>query len=268
TPPPHPTYRTTARISIPAPVPMPAWTESEVARLLSVSSPPASPLSPWFSPPPQIPFPPLPPILLPPSPILASLGYRAPMNRLRDEAASTSHSPPSQLLSASRREDRPDVTLPPQKRLDIALGPRYEVGESSSAAAARPAGGFRADYGFVATVDREIMRDPEREVGYGITDSWDEIAEARMSREAWTRATNASDLVHGEVISLRTTVLGQISEIRELQAADRRRQTGQIAALQGQVTALQAQVATLQGHQGLARDSTHPEPPEEAGGSA
>nr|GFD11296.1 hypothetical protein [Tanacetum cinerariifolium] len=24
---------------------------------------------------------------------------------------------------------------------------------------------------------REIMRDPEREVGYGITDSWDEIVE-------------------------------------------------------------------------------------------
>nr|GFD63856.1 hypothetical protein [Tanacetum cinerariifolium] len=51
-----------------------------------------------------------------------------------------------------------EVTLPPRKRLDIALGPRYEVGESSSAAT-RPAGGFRADYGFVATVDREIMRD-------------------------------------------------------------------------------------------------------------
>nr|GFC50171.1 hypothetical protein [Tanacetum cinerariifolium] len=51
----------------------------------------------------------------------------------------------------------------PQKRLGIALGPRYEVGESSSAAAARPTGGLRADYGFVATVDREIMRDPERE---------------------------------------------------------------------------------------------------------
>nr|GFB65945.1 hypothetical protein [Tanacetum cinerariifolium] len=32
----------------------------------------------------------------------------------------------SQLLSASRREDRPEVTLPPRKRLDIALGPRYE----------------------------------------------------------------------------------------------------------------------------------------------
>nr|GFD41122.1 hypothetical protein [Tanacetum cinerariifolium] len=27
------------------------------------------------------------------------------------------------LLSASRIEDRPEVTLPPRKRLDIALGP-------------------------------------------------------------------------------------------------------------------------------------------------
>nr|GEZ76440.1 hypothetical protein [Tanacetum cinerariifolium] len=43
---------------------------------------------------------------------------------------------------------------------------------------------------------------------------------------------------------------------------------GQITALQGQVTALQAQVATLQGQQVLAMDSTHPKPPEEAGGSA
>nr|GFD17289.1 hypothetical protein [Tanacetum cinerariifolium] len=94
------------------------------------------------------------------------------MIRLRDEAASTSP-PPSQLPSASHMEDRPEVTLPPQKRLDIALGPMYEVGESSSAAATRPTGGFRADYGFVAAVDKEIMRDPEREVGYGITDSWD-----------------------------------------------------------------------------------------------
>ncbi|GJU98427.1 hypothetical protein Tco_1327698 [Tanacetum coccineum] len=69
-------------------------------------------------------------------------------------------SSPSLLLPfASRREDRPDVTLPPRKRLGIALGPRYEVRESSSAAA-RPAGGLRSDYGFVATMDREIRRDP------------------------------------------------------------------------------------------------------------
>ncbi|GKG41696.1 hypothetical protein Tco_0473447, partial [Tanacetum coccineum] len=53
----------------------------------------------------------------------------------------------------------------------------YEVGESLSAAAARPAGGLRVDYGFVATMDREIRRDSEREVAYRITDSWDEIVE-------------------------------------------------------------------------------------------
>nr|GFC04628.1 hypothetical protein [Tanacetum cinerariifolium] len=108
TPPPNPAYRTTDRISIPAPVPMPAWTDSEVVRLLAISSPPASPLSPWSSPPPQISFPPLPPILSPHSSILApapppspirSLGYRAAMIRLKDEAASTSP-PPLQLPSA------------------------------------------------------------------------------------------------------------------------------------------------------------------------
>nr|GEZ76628.1 hypothetical protein [Tanacetum cinerariifolium] len=149
---------------------------------------------------------------------------------------------PAPIPSASRREDRPEVTLPPRKRLDIALGPRYEVGESSYAAAARPAGGLRADYGFVATMDREIMRDPEREFGYRITDSWDKIVEtldrrayaytrhlmeteAMMSREAWVRATDVSDLVHGKVMLLRTTVLGQMSEIRKLHAAGRRRQT-------------------------------------------
>nr|GEV43125.1 hypothetical protein [Tanacetum cinerariifolium] len=46
TPSPHPAYRMTARISIPTPVPMPAWFDSEVVRLLAMSSPPASPLSP------------------------------------------------------------------------------------------------------------------------------------------------------------------------------------------------------------------------------
>nr|GFD40818.1 hypothetical protein [Tanacetum cinerariifolium] len=47
--------------------------------------------------------------------------------------------------------------------------------------------------------------------------------EARLSREAWVRSTNASDLVRSEVMSLRTTILGQMTEIRELHAADRRR---------------------------------------------
>nr|GEX63525.1 hypothetical protein [Tanacetum cinerariifolium] len=75
----------------------------------------------------------------------------------------------------SHRIDVPKVTLPPQKRLCIALGLRFEVGESSSASTTRPTRGFRVDYCFVATLDDEIRCDHERDVGYRITDTWDEV---------------------------------------------------------------------------------------------
>ncbi|GKF54162.1 hypothetical protein Tco_0161072, partial [Tanacetum coccineum] len=60
TPPAHLAYSVTARISIPALVPTPVWSDEEVARLLAISTPPSSPLSPWSSPLSQIPFPLLP----------------------------------------------------------------------------------------------------------------------------------------------------------------------------------------------------------------
>ncbi|GKC46676.1 hypothetical protein Tco_1064398 [Tanacetum coccineum] len=125
-----------------------------------------------------IPSPPLPvssPVLVispsPPASPIRPLSYQAAMIRLRAEAPSTSHSlplpppiilshtrsnapssrtppllpiplptssPPLHLLTIDRRADRPEVTLPPRKRLDITLGLRYEVGESSSAPTARP----------------------------------------------------------------------------------------------------------------------------------
>ncbi|GJT41411.1 hypothetical protein Tco_0941276, partial [Tanacetum coccineum] len=221
TPPPHPAYRVTARISIQDEPPTPFWSDTEVARLLAIPTLPPPPLSPWSSTLPQIPSLPLPPILSPlpvSPPLLVSspppaspirpLGYRAAMIRLRAKAPSTSYSlplpppiilshtisdapssgtlpllpiplptssPPLHLLYIDRRADRPEVTLPPRKWLGIALGPRYEVGKSSSAPTARPHGGFRADYGFVATMDKEIMRDLERDVSYGITDIWDKM---------------------------------------------------------------------------------------------
>ncbi|GJT21009.1 hypothetical protein Tco_0890946 [Tanacetum coccineum] len=70
-----------------------------------------------------------------------------------------------------------EVTLPPWKRLCIALGMRYKVGKSSSAPTARPTRGFRSDYYFVATFNDEIRRDPERYIGYGITNTWDDMVE-------------------------------------------------------------------------------------------
>nr|GFC55160.1 hypothetical protein [Tanacetum cinerariifolium] len=170
---------------------------------LAIPSPPPSPLSLWSSPP-QIHSPPLPvspPLPISSLPLPASptypLGYQAAMIRLRAKASSTSHPllsgtppsgtppllpiplptqlPPLILPSTSHRANVLEVTLPPRKRLCIALGPRYKVGESSSAAAARPTRGFMADYGFVATLVDEIRQDPKREVGYGIIDTWDEM---------------------------------------------------------------------------------------------
>ncbi|GJY97051.1 putative reverse transcriptase domain-containing protein [Tanacetum coccineum] len=138
----------------------------QVARLLAIPTPPPTPLSPWSSPLPQIPSLPLPPILspLPVSPPLP-ISYPPPASSIR-------------LLgyrAAMIRADIPEVILPPWKRLGIALGLRYKVGKSSSAPTARPPVGFRADYGFVATMNREIMQDLERDVSYGITDTWDKM---------------------------------------------------------------------------------------------
>ncbi|GJS84422.1 putative reverse transcriptase domain-containing protein [Tanacetum coccineum] len=145
---------------------------THVERLLSLPTTPPSLLTSLSSPLPQIPSPPLPVSPLPPpaSPT-HPLGYRAVMIWLRAEAPSTSHSlPPSIILSHTRasetppsgtppllpiplptssppllltftdsRANAPEVTLPPQKRLCIALGSRFEV-------------------------DDEIKRNPEREM--------------------------------------------------------------------------------------------------------
>ncbi|GJV32273.1 hypothetical protein Tco_1392673 [Tanacetum coccineum] len=95
-------------------------------------------------------------------------------------------SPPLLLPSTVCRAGVFEVTLLPQKRLCIALGPRFEFSERSSAPTARPTRGFRADYGFVSTLDDKIRRDPEREVGYRITDTWDEMVEDMQETPAAT----------------------------------------------------------------------------------
>ncbi|GJV48704.1 hypothetical protein Tco_1438916 [Tanacetum coccineum] len=218
-----------------------AQSAKETELLLVIPTPPPSPLSLWSSPLPQIPSPPLPPILSPlpassplpvsrpiplaPPPLPVSptypLGYRSVIIRLRAEAPSTSHSPPPyiilshtradtsplgtppsgtppllpiplptsslplHLLSIDHRADKPEVTLPPQKRLSNPLGLGYQVGESSSAPTARPPGGFRVDYGFVATMDREIM-----------TPATDDIELGRWMTEFATRVRQDTDKIY------------------------------------------------------------------------
>ncbi|GKF85923.1 hypothetical protein Tco_0253750 [Tanacetum coccineum] len=157
-------------------------------------------------------------------------------------------------------------------------------------------------------MDRKIRRDLERGVGYGITDTWDEMLvdmlgepatddielgrrmtefstrvrqdtneiyvrlddeqterqlmagqlnmlykdrhaharttllmerEARMSREAWGRSMDASDLARSEVMSLRTTVLGQQAQFIEALKL--------LKALQTQMTAFQRQQGPAKG---------------------
>ncbi|GJZ93804.1 hypothetical protein Tco_0666007 [Tanacetum coccineum] len=82
------------------------------------------------------------------------------------------------FLLLHRQEVFSEVTLPPWKRLCIALGydMRIVIGELLLRTVG-PLDGFRADYGFIGTLDDEIRRDPERDVSYGITDTWDEMVD-------------------------------------------------------------------------------------------
>ncbi|GJV52257.1 putative reverse transcriptase domain-containing protein [Tanacetum coccineum] len=127
-------------------------TEALIAKYASAPTPP-SPLSPLSSPLPQIPSPPLPvpspPLPLPPPTVDSStyakapLGYKVAKIRLRAVSPPTHHpseipSPPLLLPSTSHIDDIPKANLPPRKRLCLtAPTPRFEVRESSSAAAAR-----------------------------------------------------------------------------------------------------------------------------------
>nr|GEU94835.1 hypothetical protein [Tanacetum cinerariifolium] len=146
--------------------------------------------------------------------------------------------PPLLLPFTDCRVDVPEVMLPPQKRLCIALDHRYEIRKSSSAVAARSTGGFRADYGFVGTLDTEIRRDPNRELNLLHRDRRFHArtarlmeSEAKVAREALVQAMDASDTARYEVRALQTTVLAQCTKIGDLRAADHRRQAQLVEAL-------------------------------------
>ncbi|GKD15448.1 hypothetical protein Tco_1199855 [Tanacetum coccineum] len=302
---PPPAYRTTARMFIRAQTHILFPSEVEVDRLLAIPTPPPSPLTSYSSPLSQIPSPPLP--ISPTHP----LGYKAAMIRLRTESPSTSHplplpppivlprtppllpiplpiaSPPLLLPFTNCRADVPEVMLPPRKRLCIALGPRYETRECSSALTTRPTGGFKAVYGFVSTMDAEIRRDPDRELELGqrMTDFVTIVRQDTY--EIYGRLDDAQDdrsLMSGPLNLLRRDRCSYArtarlmksearasredwTEIRDLWAADRRRQAQLVEPLT-LLSTLLTQMVALQSQQRPARDPTHPDVPDEAGSSS
>ncbi|GKD27719.1 hypothetical protein Tco_1233933 [Tanacetum coccineum] len=134
------------------------------------------------------------------------------------------------LPSTHRRADVPEVVLPPQKRLCIALGPKFEVKKCSSAVAAMSARGFKVDYGFVGTLYAKIRHDPDREVGYGITNVWVDPVEAAEEIPLTTLAelsqrvtdfvttvrqdTNEIYVRLDDAQSIRSLMIGQLNVLR------------------------------------------------------
>ncbi|GKC10698.1 hypothetical protein Tco_1007480, partial [Tanacetum coccineum] len=195
------------------PIPFPFEAEVDRLLAISTPPPSpltsySSPLPQIPSPPLPVssPLPILPPLLLD-SPTYPS-GYKAAMIRLRAKSPSTSHplplplpivlphtresmamtrtAAPSTYILAPRSETPPSGTppllpipLPTSSPPFLLPSTNYradvpEIGESSSAPTARPTGGFRAEYGFVGTLDTEIRHDLDREIGYVTTDIWED----------------------------------------------------------------------------------------------
>nr|GEX96660.1 hypothetical protein [Tanacetum cinerariifolium] len=174
------TVRLQAAISFPS--------EAEVERLLAMPTPSPSPLT-LLSPPSagerlaRCTTPtacPSPPHV--PSPLLPSFGCPTQSQTLRlastqaliDTVIAAIPSPPLPP-PVDRRDDVPEIEMPPRKRLCLStLGSRYEIVESSTA---RPTKDRGMDYGFVSTLDVEARRRGIGEVGYGIRDTWVDPAE-------------------------------------------------------------------------------------------
>ncbi|GJT76751.1 hypothetical protein Tco_1043476 [Tanacetum coccineum] len=88
------------------------------------------------------------------------------------------HAPSSHLLlpATDCMEDVSEADVPPQKRLYLtAPTPRFEVRESSVARQPGLDVTHATDYGFDDTMDATPGCPMSREVGYGITDVWDDM---------------------------------------------------------------------------------------------
>ncbi|GKA83274.1 hypothetical protein Tco_0804869 [Tanacetum coccineum] len=177
--------------------------ETDKLPTLVIPTPPPSPLSSWSSPLHQIPSPPLPVSLpLPASPTYL-LGYRAAMIRLRAKAPSTSHSPSPHIILSYTIADTPPVSgqaqglLTTSEEVCFAFGPR------------------------------EIMRDLERDVGYGITDTWEEMLTERQLMASRLNMLYRDRRAHARTTLLMEREAGCLERLGDdpwTLVADRRRQ--------------------------------------------
>ncbi|GJY52910.1 hypothetical protein Tco_0444574 [Tanacetum coccineum] len=265
-------------VALAAPMPFPS--EAEVERLLTLPTPPPSPLI-SLSPPspeerlarclaaPALPSSPLPRVPHPygsPNHVCAPQSFRAAMGRLKASTSSTHHplhpSPPLPPLPlpaslfipplVDHKEDIPEAKLPPPKWLCLTtLTSRFEVGESSNAAA-RPTGGHRANYGFIDTLDAKTRRQRAEEVVYGIRDVWVDPAEA-VEKVAPTilKGVNARVTELAEVQEDDTQDLyALVEDAHDRQTCLSQRVDGHLSAALGHIQALQA------------REPTHADDPE------
>ncbi|GJZ22406.1 hypothetical protein Tco_0559445 [Tanacetum coccineum] len=219
TPLPHPAYHVTARILIRDEPPTPFWSNTEVARLLAIPTPPPSPLSLWSSPLTQIPSPPLPPILSPlpvsfpphASPIFP-LGYRATMIRQRAEAPST---------PISHHYHHPSYSTTPDQM-------HHHQGHHHFYPYRYLLHHHLCIYSLL-TVEQTDPRLPYR-IGREFTTRFRQDTDkiyTRLDDELTERQLMADrlNMLYREVISLHTQVVAQQAVIIELQAADHRRQS-------------------------------------------
>nr|GEX15312.1 hypothetical protein [Tanacetum cinerariifolium] len=164
------TTTTGARITIRPQTSISLLPEAEVERLLAMPTLSPSPLT-LLSPPSAgerlarcmapaaLPSPPLPPSSYPPPPV-------------------------------DHRDGIPESEQPPRKRLCLStLGSRYERGESSTR-------GRGVNYGFTDTVKTEMRYQGIREVGYGIRDTWIDLAEAVLEMAPTTLEKAHPSLVY------------------------------------------------------------------------
>nr|GEW72467.1 reverse transcriptase domain-containing protein [Tanacetum cinerariifolium] len=260
---PPPVHRVTATMFVPdqTPIPLPSEIEILSPQLLISPPPPPLPVNPTYP-----------------------LGYQAAMIRPRVESLSTFHllpsstppswtppilpiplpttPPPLLFPSTSHRANVLEITLPPRKRLCIALGLRFEVDESLSAPTARPTSGFLVYYRFVGSLDDEIRRDPKRDVDFVTTVRQD-------TNKIYGRMDDAQDdrsLISDQLNMLRRDRRAHAhiarlieskaklsreawTEIEGLRAADHIRQTQLVEALT-LLNTLQTQMAALQRRRG------------------